>query len=121
MKIENGKQYKVSKKQLDSLRGALEASINTTVEMPEAIYKAMLTGIQSQIKEVEADIEEYMSPPDRYTVEQKDRVVDLALNFLKSNTDSESITEILSELLDSEDVQEWERAIESVREYYKSL
>ena len=57
--IENKLQLKVTNKQLDCLRKALCCSINTTVEMPEKIYKAMLSGIQSQITELENDVSEF--------------------------------------------------------------
>ncbi len=59
--IQNEKQYKVSKSQLNKLKTALDASINTTVEMPKEIYEAMISGIQSQIDEVELKIKKYLT------------------------------------------------------------
>ena len=57
--IKNEKQYKTAKSQLNKLKTALDASINTTIEMPREIYEAMIAGIQSQIEEVELKIAEY--------------------------------------------------------------
>lgn len=57
--IENKAQYKVSVIQLKTLKKALVCSINTTVEMPKEIYKAMLAGIESRIKELETDMKEF--------------------------------------------------------------
>ena len=119
MKIENEKQYEVAKKQLDSLKTSLDASIDTTVEMPEEIYKAMLSGIRSLIEEMEPKVLDYENLS--CTDEQRLAVVDLALNFVKSNTASEIIVEKMSKILDDEDVVKWERAIELARKYYRSL
>lgn len=57
--IKNEKQYRVAKNQMTKLKSALEASINTTVEMPKEIYEAMIAGIQSQIEELASKITEY--------------------------------------------------------------
>lgn len=62
--IKNEKQYKVAKSQLNKLKIALDASINTTVKMPKEIYEAMIAGIQSQVEDVELKIAEYEALPD---------------------------------------------------------
>jgi transcriptional regulator with XRE-family HTH domain len=59
--IKNKKQYRVAKSQLAKLKAALDASINTTVEMPKEIYEVMIAGIQSQIDESELKIAEFES------------------------------------------------------------
>jgi len=59
--IKNEKQYKVAKSQLNKLKTALDASINTTVEMPKEIYEAMIAGIKSQIEEMELKIADFES------------------------------------------------------------
>lgn len=57
--IENKLQLKVSNKQLKNLQSALLFSVVTTVEMPSEIYKAMIKGLESLIKELEAEIKRY--------------------------------------------------------------
>ncbi len=59
--IKNERQYKVAKDQMAKLKAALDASINTTMEMPREIYEVMIAGIQSQIEEVESKIAEFES------------------------------------------------------------
>lgn len=61
MMIKNEKQYKVAKNQITKLKAALDASINTTMEMPKEIYEVMIEGIQLQIEESEREIAEFES------------------------------------------------------------
>ena len=57
--IKNDKQLKVAEKQLQSLKDTLVCSLNTTVEMPQDIYEAMIQGILSQIYEMQVKIREF--------------------------------------------------------------
>jgi hypothetical protein len=46
---------------------------------------------------------------------EKQRVIELALNFMKANLDSESLSEIFYDCTSSDDVTDWEKAIEEAR------
>ena len=57
--IKNKLQLKAANKQLQSLKDALVCSLNTTIEMPQKIYEAMIQGILSQIYEMQVKIREF--------------------------------------------------------------
>jgi len=57
--IKNKKQYQVTKKRIEKLRTALDAANETKIEMPREIYLAMIAGVESQIRDMEAELNEY--------------------------------------------------------------
>ncbi len=50
--IQNERQYKITKGQIKKLKDALKASRATKKKMDSRVYKAMVAGIESQIKEL---------------------------------------------------------------------
>ena len=57
--IENDQQYEVSKWQIQRLITVLEISKTGKKNMPKEIYEAMIAGIESQIKDIEIELNEY--------------------------------------------------------------
>lgn len=57
--IKNARQYSGAKRQIGKLEEALDLSKKFPIEMDKKIYKAMIIGIESQIREIQNEIEEY--------------------------------------------------------------
>jgi HTH-type transcriptional regulator/antitoxin HigA len=57
--IKNAKQFGVSKRQIAKLKDALEISMKYPAEMDQRIYEAMIAGIESQIQDIQKEIDEY--------------------------------------------------------------
>lgn len=57
--IKNEKQHRVAKKQINKLQEALELSKNHPCKMSKEIYEAMLAGIESQIDDIQKEVDEY--------------------------------------------------------------
>ena len=57
--IKNAKQFGVSKQQVLRLQKALELSIKHPTEMDKRIYDAMIAGIESQIQDIQKEIDDY--------------------------------------------------------------
>lgn len=57
--IQNQRQYNVTKGQISRLRDALAAARRTSEKMDSRVYKAMIAGIESQIRELTEGIQEY--------------------------------------------------------------
>lgn len=57
--IKNNRQYEASCRQISKLQDALELSKNHPVKMDKKLYNAMLAGIESQIQDVQKEIDEY--------------------------------------------------------------
>jgi len=59
--IENHRQYQVAKSQIAKLQTATEMARNKGDRMDARVYRAMIGGLESQIKEIQAQVEEYES------------------------------------------------------------
>jgi len=57
--IKNEKQYQITNKQLENLKGALKTSETKTNNLPEILQKAMIDGIHSQIADLEQELNDY--------------------------------------------------------------
>jgi HTH-type transcriptional regulator/antitoxin HigA len=57
--IQNERQYKVTNGQIKKLKDALQASRTTKKKMDSRVYKAMIAGIESQIKELNDQLLSY--------------------------------------------------------------
>lgn len=57
--IQNQRQYNVTKGQISRLQDALAAARRTSDKMDSRVYKAMLAGIESQIRELTEGVQEY--------------------------------------------------------------
>lgn len=57
--IKNAKQFGVSKQQIAKLQEALELSMKYPAEMDNRIYEAMIAGIESQIQDIQKEVDEY--------------------------------------------------------------
>ena len=61
--IANQRQYRATKAQVRRLKGVLVSVRKTSTKMPQEIYAAMISGIKSQIAEMEAQVREYEALP----------------------------------------------------------
>lgn len=57
--LKNDREYVSTKKKIRKLEDALRIADKTTVEMPDFIFDAMVAGIQSQIDDMKAEVQEY--------------------------------------------------------------
>ncbi len=57
--IKNRKQYYSTKKKIKDLENALKTANSNKVKMSQSIYQAMIAGIQSQIDDMKAELQEY--------------------------------------------------------------
>ena len=57
--IKNSRQYGVANQQIAKLQEALELSKKYPAEMDQRLYEAMIVGIESQIEDIQKEVDEY--------------------------------------------------------------
>ena len=57
--LKNNREYVSTKKKVRKLQDALKIADTTTMEMPDFIFDAMISGIKSQIEDMKIEIREY--------------------------------------------------------------
>lgn len=60
--IQTHKQRRIANNQIAKLREALMLSKEYPGDMDERLYKAMIAGIESQIKDIQREVDEFNKP-----------------------------------------------------------